>query len=426
MPPAESLSRREARRLALAAQGLLGPRWTGGVAAMLRHLRAVQLDTISVLARTHELAAYARLGALARKSIEDAYWGGPPFRAFEYWAHAACVVPIEDWPNYDFKRQERRDKGRRWHWLENAEETCRSVLDRLRADGPLMIRDLGSARKGGPWWDWSETKIAVEWLLDVGEVVCVKRRGFQRVYDLPERVVPADLLAAAPSRSEQIARLLSNAAPALAVGTLADFSVYCGIPKKDVAEILPDLGLLPVSVEGWKDAAWASPAALEAGTAGARSRPILVSPFDSLVWDRPRAERLFEFRHRLEAYTPKEKRVHGYYSMPVLVGDRLIGRVDPGREGDVLVARGVHLEDGVPLGPAALGTARALWAAASWVGSRSVRIEWVTPGEARPALDSALQAERDEALRSGLEGEPAASNRKEASLPSCRAWGPRA
>ena len=394
MTAIETLSRREARRLALAAQGLLGPRWKGGPAAMLRRLRAVQLDTISVLARTHELVAYARLGALPRKSIEEAYWGGAPFRAFEYWAHAACVLPIEDWPNYAFKRQERRARGRRWHWLENADETCGAVLGRLRADGPLMIRELGSARKGGPWWDWSEAKIAVEWLLDVGEVVCVRRRGFQRVYDLPERAIPPEVLAEEPSRWEQIARLLSQAAPALGVATLADFSVYCGIPKKDVSEILPALDLVPVAVEAWSDPAWASPAALEAGTNGARSRPTLVSPFDSLAWDRPRLARLFEFRHRLEAYTPKEKRVHGYYSMPVLVGDRLVGRVDPGREGTLLVARGVHLEDGIPLEPAVVGTARALWSAAAWVGSSEIRVDWVTPGEARPALDSALKAER--------------------------------
>ncbi len=394
VPSTETLSRREARRLVLAAQGLLGPRWAGGPSAMLRRLRAVQLDTISVLARTHELVAYARLGALPRRAVEDAYWAGPPFGAFEYWAHAACVVPIEDWPNYAFKRQARRERGRRWHRLDNADSTCRAVLDRLRSDGPLLIRDLGSARKGGPWWDWSEAKIAVEWLLDVGEVVCVKRKGFQRVYDLPERAIPADLLAASPSRAEQVARLLAQAAPAIGVGTLADFSVYCGIPKRDVAEILPSLGLVQVAVDGWKTTAWASPAALEAGTSGARSRATLVSPFDSLVWDRPRAERLFEFRHRLEAYTPKEKRVHGYYSMPVLVGDRLVGRVDPGREGGLLVARGVHLEDGVPLGPATTGTARALWSAAAWVGSSDVRVDWVTPGEARPALDRALEVER--------------------------------
>jgi uncharacterized protein YcaQ len=394
MTATESLSRREARRLVLVAQGLLGPRWKGGPGAMLRRLRAVQLDTISVLARTHELVAYARLGPLPRKSIEEAYWGGPPFRAFEYWAHAACVVPIEDWPNNAFKRQERQARGRRWHRLENADETCKVVLDRLRSEGPLMIRELGSARKGGPWWDWSEAKIAVEWLLDVGEVVCVRRRGFQRVYDLPERAVPPELLAEEPSRFEQIARLLSRAAPALGVATLADFSVYCGIPKSDVAEVLPALGLQPIKVEGWSDPAWAWPAGLEAGSSGMKSRPCLVSPFDSLAWDRPRLERLFEFRHRLEAYTPKEKRVHGYYSMPVLVGDRLVGRVDPGRDGNVLVARGVHLEDGAPLAPAVVGTARALWSAAAWVGSSDVRIDWVTPGEARPALDSALKSEQ--------------------------------
>ena len=196
----DSLSAREARRVALHAQGLLGARIAGGPAAMLRRLRAVQIDTISVLARSHELVAYARLGPIDRRAIEAAYWAGPPFNAFEYWAHAACVLPIEDWPYYEFRRQAARERGRRWHHLEDAERSLERVLDRLRTDGPLTANGLGGAKKGGPWWDWSETKIAVEWLLDIGDVVCAQRRGFQRVYDLAERAVPAELRAISVAR----------------------------------------------------------------------------------------------------------------------------------------------------------------------------------------------------------------------------------
>ncbi len=378
----ETLSAREARRTALVAQGLLGPRPAGGPAAMLRRLRAVQIDTISVLARSHELVAYARLGPVKRQKIEDAYWGGPPFGAFEYWAHAACVLPMEDWPFYEFRRQARRARGRRWHHLEDAERVCRAVLDRLEAEGPLTANGLGGAKRGGPWWDWSDTKIAVEWLLDIGEVVCAQRRGFQRVYDLPERAVPAELLGAAVSADDQMRHLLRQAAGALGVATVKDFATFCGMKPPEVTGLVGDLGLVPVSVEGWRSPAWAVGEMLEAGTAGLRSRPRLVSPFDSLVWDRDRTERLFDFRHRLEAYTPRPQRVHGYFSMPLLVGDSLVGRVDPGRDGTTFVAKGVHLEPHAK--PAAiLGLAVALREAASWVGSDDIRVEWVTPGDKR-------------------------------------------
>lgn len=389
----ESLSLRDARRLALAAQGLLGPRPTGGPTAMLRRLRAVQIDTISVLARSHELVAYARLGPVKRRAIEEAYWAGPPFKAFEYWAHAACVLPMEDWPLYEFKRLARRARGRRWHHLEDAEKTCGDILDRLRAEGPLSANELGGAKRGGPWWDWSETKIAAEWLLDTGDVLCAKRRSFQRVYDLPERAVPAELLAVTMTSEDQMRRLLTQAANALAVATVADLGVYCGVTPTVAAPLVPDLGLIPVTVEGWGAPAWGVPALLDAGSRGLRSRPTLLSPFDSLVWDRARAERLFKFRYRLEAYTPKAKRIHGYFSMPLLDGEKLVGRVDPGREGATFVAKGVHLEPGA--GEAtfeALG--RALWSAASWVGSDDVRVDWVTPEDAKARVLEAVRAAR--------------------------------
>lgn len=389
----ESLSRRDARRVALIAQGLLGPRPTGGPATMLRRLRAVQIDTISVLARSHELVAYARLGAVKRQAIEEAYWAGPPFGAFEYWAHAACVLPMEDWPFYGFKRLARRERGRRWHHLENPEKVCGGILDRLAVEGPLTANGLGGAKRGGPWWDWSETKIAVEWLLDIGEVVCAQRRGFQRVYELPERAVPAELLDTAVAPEDQMRHLMSNAAKALGVTTAADLVAYCGIKSGEVTRLLPDLGLVPVAVEGWPAPAWGVPALLEAGARGLRSRPTLLSPFDSLVWDRGRAERIFGFRYRLEAYTPRAKRVHGYFSMPLLAGDQLVGRVDPGREGTTFVAKGVHLEPGG--GNAVFGAlGRALWSAASWVGSDDVRVDWVTPEDAGGRVLDAVQAVR--------------------------------
>lgn len=384
----DTLSIEEARRVALSAQGLRSARVaSGGVPAMVRRLGAVQLDTISVLARSHELVAYARLGAVGRDRVEQAYWG-PKSATFEYWSHAACLLPLEDWPAYEFTRRVRRAKGRRWHTLEHRDKTCGDVVARLRAEGPLTANELGGAKKGGPWWDWSETKIAAEWLLDIGELVCRERRGFARVYDLAERAVPAELLGQEWGDEECAVRLVTAAGRSLGVATEADLAVYHGLPRFLVRRVLPSSGLTEVSVEGWKQHAYADPLALTKSGARARGRNVLLSPFDSLIWYRDRVERLFDLRHRLEAYTPKERRVYGYFAMPVLAGTRIVGLVDPGRRGDALVAKQVTL---LRSGTAAQ-VAAALIAAASWVGSTSVLLERIEPDAARRELVTELQA----------------------------------
>jgi len=351
----------------------------------LRRLGAVQLDTISVLARSHELVVYARLGAVGRDRIERAFWGRGS-DTFEYWSHAACVLPLDDWPAYEFKRRQWRNKGKRWHTLENRGNATDEVLARLRADGPLTANQLGGAKKGGPWWDWSETKIAAEWLLDIGELVCRERRGFQRVYDLTERAVPAGLTAQEWSDEECAIRLVPAAGRALGVATEGDIAVYHGLPRALVGRVLPESGLVPVTVEGWRQPAWAEPSALESLGSSARVRTVALSPFDSLIWYRDRVERLFGLRHRLEAYTPKHKRVYGYFAMPVLAGTRLVALVDPGRRGDALVAKQVTLlREGV-----GRDVARALQQAALWVGSATVAVERVEPVSARDEIERAL------------------------------------
>src|SRR6201987_1633636 len=260
--------------MTLRAQGLLGAAGRrGGVPAMLRRIGAVQLDTISVLARSHELVAYARLGAVPRQRIERASWHPGRPTAFEYWSHAACVLPIEEWPWYAFRRRALRARGRRWH--QSHEQTCAEVLARLRADGPLTSTQLGGAKAGGPWWDWSDVKIAVEWLLDTGDVICVRRTGGRRVYDLPERVLPDELLDADPTDLQCLAYLAGVAAPALGVVTYADLVDYhrLNFPTSEkgqhtglVAEAAPAAGLVPVAIAGAARSlapAWADPGALE-------------------------------------------------------------------------------------------------------------------------------------------------------------------
>ncbi|MFB7058371.1 winged helix-turn-helix domain-containing protein [Streptomyces vinaceus] len=381
-----SLSADDARRIALRAQGFLGaPDRRTGVRGVLRHLGAVQLDTISVLARSHELIPYARLGAVGRTAVEEAYWSDR--HAFEYWSHAACILPIEEWPHFAFRRRIKRAQDYRWHKMKDKDASCRLVLDRLRAEGPLTSTELGGAKNGGPWWDWSETKIAVEWLLDAGDVVVTERRGWKRVYDLPERAVPDALLHDDLDDRECLRRLVALAGRSLGVGTRADIADYHRLKGEQVDSVIADSGLVPVEVEGWAKAAWADPAALATVPRG-RHRTTLLSPFDSLVWDRPRTERIFDFAHRLEAYVPKPKRIHGYFAMPLLAGGRLQGRVDPAREGSTLVARQLSLT--TP--GAARPMAEALREAAQWVGCDTVRVERAGSPEEAAAVTAELAA----------------------------------
>jgi uncharacterized protein len=433
------LSIGDARMLALHAQGLTGgvlplrpsqagsaslKRRVAAVDATLRHLGAVQLDTISVLARSHELVPYARLGGVGRDAVETAYWGGGrgndhpgAATSFEYWSHAACVLPVEEWPWFAYRRRSYRRRGIRWH--EVPQHALDGVRERLAADGPLTTTELGGARRTNEWFDWSETKIAVEWLLDVGEVVCVRRVGWRRVYDLADRAIPEEHRTPdsswveadgvfGPSDADCVRELLRRAARVMGVGTRSDLVDVHRVIARHVDPALVDSGLadlvgggdlVPVEVEGWRAAAYASTAALttmeSAGRAG-RHRTTLLSPFDPVVWERARASRLFGFDYQLEAYVPAPKRVHGYFTMPVLHGGRLVARVDPKRDGDVLHARQVSFETGrrgaVPSG-AIVGTATALREAASWVGCHEVRVGRVVPEGAAPAL-RALLADR--------------------------------
>ncbi|MFF6881562.1 winged helix-turn-helix domain-containing protein [Streptomyces sp. NPDC012421] len=382
--PVAELSAAEARRIALRAQGFLGaPDRRAGVRGVLRHLGQVQLDTISVLARSHELIPYARLGAVGRPAVEEAYWSDG--HAFEYWSHAACILPVEEWPLFAFRRRAYRDRPQ-WHH-ELADGSYAKVIDQLRAEGPRTATELGGAKNKGEWWDWSDTKIAVERALMFGEVVVTERRGWKRVYDLAERAIPGELRHDDLDDTECVRRLVRQAGEALGVGTRTDIADYHRLRAEQFDAVVADSGLVPVTVEGWGKPAWADPAALATEPRG-RHRTTLLSPFDSLIWERARTERIFGFTHRLEAYVPKPKRVHGYFAMPVLAGGRLVGRVDPAREGRTLVAKQISLD-----GPKAVpAVAQALREAADWVGCDSVRVERVDPPELTPQLTKALDA----------------------------------
>jgi len=396
------LSAGDARRIAIRAQGLAltndRPRTVPGV---LRHTGAVQLDTISVLARSHELVVYARLGPVGRAAVEDAYWGEPA-RAFEYFAHAACILPIEVWPYFSFRREQ---LGKH---TSPDRVTTKKVLDEVRArikDGPVTATDLGGARRSvAGWWDWSDAKRALETLYRSGEVICATRRNWKRVYDLPERVVPKPLLQQQYSPEECYLYLTRAAGKALGVGTARDIAAYYHLltsymgrsldRKRLFAGALADSGLVPVEVEGWKEPAFADPAALNARPPRGY-RTVLLSPFDSLVWADPpppgekpreRTRRLFGYDMMLEIYLPKDKRTHGYFTMPLLANGGIAGHVDPAREGRTLVARNVSLHDESAIDD----MASALREAASWVNCDSVRLERVTPRGMASALKRAV------------------------------------
>ena len=377
---------------------------------MLHGLAAVQLDTISVLARSHELVAYARLGPLERRSIEAAYWDRGA--AIEYWSHAACLLPVQAWPLFAFRRRHHARRGCRWSDAPSARAIA-EVRARLADEGPLTVTEAGGARRAAGWWQWSEAKNALEWLLLIGDVVCTRRVGWRRVYDLPERALPTydtatwvdDEGIAGPPDDACLTGLVQIAGRTLGVGTLADIADVHRLTRRQVSTRLHEAGLIPVQVDGWAEPAWASPQALTHLPPGdqAPSRTVLLSPFDSLVWFRQRAERVFGLVHRLEAYTPAQQRVHGYFAMPVLHDGRLVARVDPKRAGSTLVADTVTMEPAAMASAAdeALrGTALAIAEAARWVGATSVRLGRVMPESAAPALLALLPSEFDGRLGS--------------------------
>jgi uncharacterized protein len=385
--PDHLLGAAEARALVLRAQGLARRRGDGDVAAALNNLGAVQIDTISVLARSHELVMYSRLGAVERVAIEAAYWQQPAGSTFEYWAHCACILPIASWPYFEWRRAEHRA-------AKKTDGLSRKVVAEVRArlaDGPVTVTDVGGARrtKGSVWWDPSEAKTALDLMWWTGEVVCARRQSWKRVYDLPERAVPAPLRKHTPDPLDCYVHLVDVAVRALGVATRHDIANYHQMRVRDVDLALAEAdGLVPVTVDGWEDIAWAARDRLADLAVGpAPERTTLLSPFDSLIWERKRMKRLFGVVVLLEAYVPQAKRVNGYFAMPVLSGDRLIGHVDPQRDGTTLVIKQLTLFD-----PAAVPElAGALREAAQWVGADTVVVERAEPRSVLSKLRSALR-----------------------------------
>lgn len=390
-----TLSSAQARQLALKAQNLWAAQNSAPrqetVHTLTRHLGAVQLDTISVLARSHELVAFARLGGMNRAELEAGYWHRPgtPATHFEYWSHAACILPIESWPLFEFRRAAYRDRGWRWHEVDHKVVT--KVKKLLRDNGPMTTSDLGGGRKDAYWWNWSDVKVGVEFLLDVGEVAVTSRDKWRRVYDLTERVVPEEFRQEVDLETAQ-QQLLLQSLGTLGFGTKSDIldihrlKPTAPLTKMAWANILDSDEVVEVSVQGSEEVHYALRTHLEQLDRSRPQRRVLLSPFDSLVWYRPRLERLFNMEYRIEAYTPGAQRRYGYFAMPVLVGDSLVARVDPGRTGKTFVAKKVTFESSKPTESHVKGVFDALVEATSWVGSTAIEIGDVVPAGAAKQL----------------------------------------
>lgn len=356
----EKISLAMARRIALAAQGFADPR--PGSTPDRRHLARVlartgllQIDSVSAVVRAHYMPLYSRLGPYPLALLDNAAVTRKR-KVFEYWAHEASFLPVETYPLMRW-RMERAERGEEMYnglakWgRERAayiEDIYREVVER----GPIAASALEGQKGSGGWWGWSDAKHAFEWLFWAGRITTASRRGFERLYDLPQRVLPPAILALpVPSPEDAHRELLRISARAHGVATSGDLRDYFRLSPTDIKgriEELVDAGdLLPVRVEGWDKPAYLHRDARFPRKIEARA---LLAPFDPVVFERARTERLFDFRYRIEIYTPAEKRQYGYYVLPFLLGDRIVARIDlkADRPAGVLRVHAAYAEPGAP------------------------------------------------------------------------------
>lgn len=352
-----SLSLHEARALALAAQGF-GRKKRVGAADLARVVGATQLlqiDSVSAVVRAHYLPLFSRLGVYDRKLLDDAAWG-PSKTLFEYWAHEASLLPLHMQPVFRWRMRRAEQgvgmwKGVAKFGLENRQLVA-DMLARIRDEGPKVASDFEKRVATGGFWGWSNAKRGLEYLFWSGKITTGTRRSFERVYDLPERVLPREILEL-PTPTDHAAHLelVRRAVRALGIGDRRDIRDYFRTAIADtdpcIAELVSTGEIEAVKVDGLKGTHY-----VPAGARVPRKREYraLLAPFDPVVWQRQRTHDLFGFHYRLEIYTPAHKRVHGYYVLPFLLGDALVARVDlkSDRKTDTLKVIAVHSEPGAP------------------------------------------------------------------------------
>lgn len=391
MTDVRRLSAASARRIALAAQGFADRRPGGRVTAahvrrVLGRIGMLQLDSVNALVRSHYLPLFSRLGPYPLRLLDD--YAYKRKHLFEYWGHAASLIPVEHYPLF----RHRMAQPVRWGteaFGDGRMEFVDRVLEEVREHGPIAVGELSEpGDRAGPWWGWGEGKLALEFLFSRGQVATAGRPAFTRVYDIAERVIPPQYRDAEPVSEEDARReLLLLAAKSLGVGTARDLADYYRLPVQESRQTLwelADAGTLEhVDVAGWKEPAYLHPEAHMARRVNARA---LLSPFDSLVWERARTERIFRFRYRIEIYTPEPKRVYGYYVLPFLLGEELVARVDlrSDRKSGRLQVRAAHAEPGADPEAIAAPLAEELRLMAQWLGLAN--IEWFDRGDLAPFL----------------------------------------
>lgn len=403
----QTMSASAARRTALAAQGFADPLPRGDVTRRhlqraLKRTKLLQLDSVNVAVRAHYMPLFSRLGAYPRELLDEAAWSHRarrPRLLVEYWAHEASLIPVEDWP---LLRWRMRENGGGWRTrfrelLDRAPSLVDDVLAAVKELGPVSAGTLekelgGDQRQGrGPWWNRTDTKQACELLFALGELTTGSRKGFERLYDIPERVLPSAVLAHDPEDDEAIRGLVERSAQALGVATEPDLRDYYRLPparsRQAVAELV-DAGVLePVAVEGWEAPAYRH---VDSWTPRRISGRALLCPFDPVVWERARAERMFGFRYRIEIYVPQAQREYGYYVFPFLLNGQLVARVDlkADRKAGVLRVPGAFAEAGTDRVTVLDELATALHEMAEWLGLDDVVVG--ERGDLAPGLRSAI------------------------------------
>jgi uncharacterized protein YcaQ len=392
-----TLSADVARRIALGAQGFTDARPGGEVSRrhlrrVLDRVRLIQLDSVNVAVRAHYMPLFSRLGPYPVDLLDEAAWthrARRPRLLAEYWAHEASLVPVEDWPLFRWRMRwyEGKYAHRYASLVKRAPGLFDDVLAAVKELGPIgagALEDelglaVGRAKKApGGWWNRSDVKHACEWLFATGELTTGTRRGFQRLYDLPERVLPPEVLSAPPVSDEEAARrLMLGAAVAHGIGTEPDLRDYYRLPPERSKAALFDLveeGLIEaLTVRGWQHPAYRH---VDARTPRQVAGRALLCPFDPLIWRRERTERIFGFHYRIEIYVPEPKRVYGYYVFPFLLDGQLVGRVDlkTDRAAGVLRAKGVFAEPGVDTARVAHELAAELRTMSEWLGLTAVSV----------------------------------------------------
>jgi len=377
----DSLSIGQARRIALAAQGLITPsrgstaNWTRINGAVAR-MNVLQIDSVNVLVRSHYLPVFSRVGHYEHDTLDMRTFGKKKRGFFEYWAHQASFVPLDYYPLLRWRMERARTGNGTYGALARFATEHKTYVDQVlahvRNNGPVTVADLPDpGERTGNWWGWGKGKYALEYLFDTGDVTAATRRGFERLYDIPERVIPPEILnRPVPSEHDAIRSLTELSIRALGIGTKADIADYFRLLIAQVSPAIAEMDaegtLSQVKVEGWDQPAYLHKDAAIPRKSNAQA---LVTPFDPIVWDRDRTERLFDFHYRIEIYTPEPKRIYGYYVLPFVHGDRIAARLclKADRPASVLRANAAHLEDGADPGDTAEVLAAELRHMARWL-----------------------------------------------------------